>query len=190
MDSAPLLTAEFISKCSSRDPEHIALIASALREILTGRVVCIDTATHVAVPKMTEAEARERFIRLDLHEGDPDPELVGYITALRDIGALVTNERDEQQRGQLSSADDCVGGSAMTFDEAKETIAFQQWKEKTWSSVGIMQGTMMHSAWLARAAQPVRVSREALEKAAFSSGLMLERLRGALESLNIEVTDK
>lgn len=85
----------------------------------------------------------------------------------------------------------------MNIDEAKETIAFQQWREKTWSSVGIMQGTMMHSAWLARAAQPARVSREAVCAALVAQGWdvpedvddqhALDCFCNAIRALNIEV---
>lgn len=33
--------------------------------------------------------------------------------------------------------------------EAQESERFEAWKRKTWPNAGIMQGAMMHSAWLA-----------------------------------------
>ncbi|WP_420465559.1 hypothetical protein [Panacagrimonas sp.] len=76
----------------------------------------------------------------------------------------------------------------MKIDEAKETIAFSQWKEKTWPNAGAMQGTMLHSAWLASRQQPVRVKLFELFSAMDSSQTVKE-LASALAKLGIEVTD-
>lgn len=103
-EPAPLLTAEsarfaFCGHATEQTMRQLEAIASR-------RVVCIDTQTHVAVTKMTEAEARDKYreafvsvfghfpewsgtaakllwnTRWDAHE-------TGYLAALRDLGVIL-----------------------------------------------------------------------------------------------------
>lgn len=86
----------------------------------------------------------------------------------------------------------------MTIDEAKEREAFLKWNLSPHAEC-LPQHAVPFAAWLARAAQPVRVSREALESALLTianpdekhlTKKVADRFTPVLHALNIEVTDK
>lgn len=86
-EPAPLLTTWQARNITSTH-RVTELTQRALEAIASGRVVCIDTQTHVAVAKMTEAEARQRYYRW---VGASDT-LYGeraWVAALRDLGVIL-----------------------------------------------------------------------------------------------------
>lgn len=100
-ESAPLLTAEIAQATLDHQAQDLSRWMRAMRAIASGRVVCIDTQTHVAVKKMTEAEAREKW-RATEEPSRPSYMMeaifymdkfrqqreAGYLAALRDLGVI------------------------------------------------------------------------------------------------------
>lgn len=73
----------------------------------------------------------------------------------------------------------------MKIDEAKEREAFEAWFKRY--GCDDHQWDITQSAWLARAAQPVTVTREAVGDAAYETVIHAEQLGRALHALGIKV---